>query len=485
MNVKNSNVGNVVNNKHSSKWLLLSTRDSIAKDILSLTSIIESIISIPLYVWIAYQYSIFWSLLIAVIVAPLVLLQSEQSIALGLRWFARFERLQSGRLRKNKKPMKGYVIVLLAVDTIVIYLLYELMLYYNSFTMIYIVMLVFLPITLLVSQIILSYIGAQDNNPYGRLLTDLQGKNRDFASIYAKLFAFPLVIFWSLGIFHASVMIRIFTTLIYVRSGLKSLPRNFRRLIFCTSPFHTPELVPGLERSGSIYTFVKLRRSFVLSSSGGVGRIDRELLFLVMSLFLYIPAWLYRLTIKSTAWFWWPLAFLGSDLRLARNPKLLRWKIAGSLWAKTSIGMACVFLLLFCLFNLVFNGAIFRNNPLLSPIGYLLLVDWKLWPWQICILLASILGILLVYLVNDATGEHDIALDTGDKNLLTVAKRKFALIERFKRLQLVLLLVFWGLVGTHAVLYANSQQCWFTLSPVVQGWVNNVYGDRLPLSRCR
>lgn len=39
-------------------------------------------------------------------------------------------------------------------------------------------------------------------------------------------------------------------------------------------------------------------------------------------LILFLPAWLYRVTLKSTAWFWWPLAYLGGPLPRVKNQKI-------------------------------------------------------------------------------------------------------------------------------------------------------------------
>src|SRR5258708_30731135 len=122
-------------------------------------------------------------------------------------------------------------------------------------------------------------------------------------------------------------------------------------------------------------------------------------------LIVFLPAWLYRLTIKSTSWFWWPLVFLGGDLKRVQNPALFHWKVAGSLWAKTSIALAVLSLVAFVAANLVFDGTVFERNPLLTPVGYLLLIDWRLRPWQVSALLASVLSILIVFLVNDVSGE--------------------------------------------------------------------------------
>lgn len=143
---------------------------------------------------------------------------------------------------------------------------------------------------------------------------------------------------------------------------------------------------------------------------------------------LFLPAELYRLAVKSTAWFWRPLAFLGGDLKQAKNPELFHRKVVGRLWAWTSIGVAVVYLVAFVVMNLA-EHAISGENPLLTPIGYLLLIDRQIWPWQICAGLSSLLTIALVYLVNDVSGEYRIAQRQGDAELLQAAELRFHRIE--------------------------------------------------------
>jgi hypothetical protein len=42
-----------------------------------------------------------------------------------------------------------------------------------------------------------------------------------------------------------------------------------------------------------------------------------------------------------------------------------------------------------------------RQNPLIAPIGYFLLLDWTLQPWQICAIAASAMSVILVFWMND------------------------------------------------------------------------------------
>lgn len=72
-------------------WCVWSTPETVQNDVPSVTAILETVIAVPLYWWIALQVGTVLPLLISTVVAPLVLLRSDQSVALGLRWFQGFE----------------------------------------------------------------------------------------------------------------------------------------------------------------------------------------------------------------------------------------------------------------------------------------------------------------------------------------------------------------------------------------------------------
>jgi hypothetical protein len=156
----------------------------------------------------------------------------------------------------------------------------------------------------------------------------------------------------------------------------------------------------------------------------------------------------------------------------------------GSLWARTSIALACLSLLAFAVANLVLSGAVFQQNPLLTPLGYLLLIDWTPRLWQICALAGSVLSLALVFMLDHVAGEYRIARESGDFNTARAAERKFGWIERLSRLRLILFIMFWLMVGTQALLYFNYHRCWFSVPPKVQDWAKSLYGDHLPPDHC-
>ena len=152
----------------------------------------------------------------------------------------------------------------------------------------------------------------------------------------------------------------------------------------------------------------------------------------------------------------------------------------GSLWAKTSILVASASLLTIAGANLLFDGTLFKDNPLITPLGYLLLLDWTPRPWQICAVSASVLSILLVYWTNDISGQFRIAKTSGDAELLKRATVRFGWLERLSRLRLLFVLAFWLLVGTHALLYFNSTKCDLQLPDKAKEWAGNIYGTHFP-----
>ena len=287
-----------------------------------------------------------------------------------------------------------------------------------------------------------------------------------------------------ISIYLYSLIVRIIATLLYLRSGILALPRNFRRLVLCTSPVQVPELVPGLEAAGSPFTLTYLRTHFLQDKNRLGERLTWGLVLFLWSFIMFLPAWLYRVTLKSTAWFWWPLAFLGGDLRRAQNPDLFHWKVMGGLWARSSIILSCMTLLGFVTSNFVFDGTIFEHNPLLTPLGYLFLFNWNIRPWQVCAILGSLLSVIIVLSVHDVSGEYRIAQETDNDDLRRTAQRKLGWIERLARFRLIILLIFWALIGTHAFLYENGQKCWFSLTPRLHAWAETLYGDQLPRSTC-
>jgi hypothetical protein len=203
-----------------------------------------------------------------------------------------------------------------------------------------------------------------------------------------------------------------------------------------------------------------------------------------MFLVCFFPAWLYRITLKSTAWFWWPLSFLGGEPVKAKNPEEFYRKVIKSLWARTSIALSLATVVAFLLSNFFFNGAIFRENPLLTVFGYFLVVDRNFYPWQLLTILVALLSIVIVFWIDDANGEYHLARKHADEKTITAVEKRFGRIERLIRLRFLFAIVVWLLVGSQAILYFNSQNCWFDVPASVTRWAAWAYGPKVPPRDC-
>jgi hypothetical protein len=293
------------------------------------------------------------------------------------------------------------------------------------------------------------------------------------------IFGIPLMVLL------ASLFIRFVATARFVGRGVNHLPDNFRRLALCTSPKQEPEIVPGLGSSKPEFSFKSLTGRYKSHLRGDwmdlfAGRKAFGF-FLIM---WFLPAWLYRITLKSTAWFWWPIAFMGADLRRAKDPDEFYRTTISSLWAKTSFTLAGATIIAFLWVNLVRSGALLESNPLLTVLGYFIIVDFSLPPWQILTVLVAGLSVLVVFMVDDAGGQYRNGKDNQNAALISRAEWKFSLIERLARFRLVSAITLWLLVGGQAFLYFNSTKCWFALPANVDQWARWAYGHKMPASLC-
>jgi outer membrane protein OmpA-like peptidoglycan-associated protein len=473
-------------------WCFWSTSESVRNEVLSVTAILETALAVLLYWWVALEVGIFTPLLVSAAAAPLVLLRSDRSVELGLQVFAKFSRnwFLSHSPGPNRIPLEiALTALLLTIITAAGMIGTEALdmskMAYISATLLSLGVLVLVGIfSVMVSFILVSWMGAPRQSL--SLLTTRAASSNNWRAV----FLIPLLGI-GFAIYVVSVGIRVVATFAHFRAGLIELPRNFRRLTFCTSPAHVPELMPGEANNtkksthhfDSTFTFDSLISSLTKQTRSDVAAVAFTILVMIIC---FVPPWLYRITIKSTTWFWWPLAFLGDDLRRARDPRRFHLKIWGTLWAKASVGMAALTLGGFGFSNFLLTPGVLERNPLLTPIGYFFLFDWTVDPWQVCALVAAVLSVMIVFGVDDAVGELANAQTNDNEGLhkRKVAATKLGWWERVARLRLLFLLAFWLMVGAQATLVVNSQKCWFTLPAVAQAWAIKMYGVRFPKSSC-
>jgi hypothetical protein len=121
------------------------------------------------------------------------------------------------------------------------------------------------------------------------------------------------------------------------------LPDNWWRTLFVTDIWCAPELVPGYTRNDFFnlsYMYERMRKSNTLA--------ERQF-SLIGLIVLYVPAYLYRLTIKSTCWLYLPLVYIVSRPSTERTPEILSsflWRDPREWWRRflMFVTFACYFI---------------------------------------------------------------------------------------------------------------------------------------------
>lgn len=296
--------------------------------------------------------------------------------------------------------------------------------------------------------------------------------------VAAAIGVVPTIVGFAAGILLVTIGIRFLTTLCYLRAGIKALPRNFRRLMFCTSPGQPPELVPGLVEGESSFTFQDML---------GTYRRQNDLLsqafFFVLLLSWFVPGWFYRACLKSTIWFWAPLAYLGAEPKRAKDPGWFYQEVTETLWARATLGIASITILVFSIINFAGMRSL-PDNPLLNVLGFLFVIDWSLRSWQVLALLGAILSLTILFLINKAFLKYRHAKENQNKVLLGEADREFQRVELLARFRRLFIIAYWALIAAHGGLYVNSRNCWWTIPASVQSWSECLYGNHAPPPPC-
>jgi hypothetical protein len=131
------------------------------------------------------------------------------------------------------------------------------------------------------------------------------------------------------GLILRAVLTRFLATLRHLWAGLRAFPANWYQTLFSIDFFYPPELVPGY-KGHVFFNFDSLYED--IRSIPGWNE-DKLFKSTVLCL-LFVPAYLYRLSIKSTFWLYWPLAYVANGAADETRPAVLFDRLAA-----TSLGM--------------------------------------------------------------------------------------------------------------------------------------------------
>lgn len=298
-----------------------------------------------------------------------------------------------------------------------------------------------------------------------------------FGGIAVALLFFGL----SLGHLLRAVWTRFLATLCHLSAGWKALPANWKRTLFSIDFAHPPELVPGYKGDSDFNFEVLYKR--VKSNPNW----DEDRVFSAVQMFLsFLPAYLYRLSIKSTFWLYWPLAYIADDGRSKTRPAVFLDRQSATPFAWMSALLAASTVFGFFVTNTVTHLSALLPAFLVSfkvgAIEFLLRLDLgaqKPWLW-LSLLSAGITLVLFVW-AGQMRPEFKHG-DIDDETRGTIEKhigwmRRIAKVGRISTILLTLSLAIYFL------LWRSPLQCVLNDYEVyhVLGLLRWYYGENMPL----
>jgi hypothetical protein len=444
--------------KHDA-FVWVSTLESVKADTFSVLAALEIIIAILLYWSAAIFFQTQAHLWVSIVVAPLLLLRSKASVALGIQWFEKFvdygfsqspkDALSSARLwisaaasviviiglsdflasvfLVGRSPQMaavygiavGYVsaqtgvavaLAIAANEIATIIIHWRIAAFVIAFSSAAAFATgVFLSkaddisgVTAIASVTFLAVLGMKTVSSMRVAISHALVSSQDEARgvVAARGFlsnapgsfaAFAPGMF--IGGWVRSVSIRFRATLCCLWSGFLALPENWWRTLFVIDFRHPPEIVPGYEKPDLLQTSqwlteIKQARTFL-----------EMLVYLTGFAVLFLPAYVYRITIKSTCWFYLPIIYIVRARRFKDTPEFfadLLWNSPFE-WCRR-LAATTVLAVLFVNQAMSAHTNVLLPTEVVSPIEYVFVIDLHaIRPWQWFSLTSALLTIFILF----------------------------------------------------------------------------------------
>ena len=379
-------------------------------DKISVVACMEVILSVAAYWWIAWYYDTYAHLLVSICLAPLVLLRSDESVELGLRWYERYwDRWNENLPLRHPKVLAtiaisfvfGFGCALIVLPWATAGQTGPLLFLWSTLTSLLAISMGTAGVgvgagagalavglvgavagTLLgavAGEGIIAVAGAGAVAGMGTIVILKGGAGKGIFLL------FGLWIF--IGYLLRTIGIRITASVRYLPQGIVSLSKNWTHTLFRTDLTQAPELVPGANAHDIALSLTPNRLwKRVFKTDYIVERILAAILLLI----LYTPALMYRYSIKSTCWLYLPLIYVAYRVpkdRMAwvrvRNTVFIEWVRLG-----LALGTLIVATLAWWDAAAVQHmmKALSAADMPFHPFQILLVLDWsqvRLWHWFI------------------------------------------------------------------------------------------------------
>jgi hypothetical protein len=463
-----------------------STKESVLIGIPSALAVAEIIAAISAYWFVAIFFGTFAQLWISISVAPLLLLRSEASIELGRKWFEAYVARDKDYPASELFNWKGIWIFALFEIVIAVGIITAMNHYwiiqYSNWSAIWRASIVGIIASQAVAVVggaffglanglVLSLLGQAGTfialiimaifpavNPPSTLLSCAGGLA--IFSILGHVFIFfgikseggseGLILTPGLGIgvWLTSLAIRFAATAVYLKSGVAALPKNFRQTVFVIDSRWPALLMPGYE-SQQLFTSNGLWRRFRHYS----GLRDKSFMLIILLIFC-LPAFAYRLSIKSTCWLYLPLVYITGGRYSSFKTNYLVDRLSRSPWERIRRALACLTLFGFFIITLAHN---FGKLPQIislksvSPLEFLFLLDFHFWtkPWQIC----NLAGALITFYLIGAAGHARVDLShTNDPQVSNALVKQTEVMKLLMRCRDIFSALLVTMLFVHALL---------------------------------
>ena len=257
------------------RWVWRSTEESREAGQVSVLAVAETLVCVTLYWILLLWLGVTWHHWMILIATPLVLLRSEQSVALGVKWINAHGNGSEVPLRSGKNV--GIVVASFAVSGLVCWFVASHWLADTTGWLLF------------AKAMALGLLGA------------IVGFAIAVAITVPKTVAVA-----GFGIWLRAILMRFTATARFLAPGLVQFPANWRFSTTVSDIFHPPDLIPGDE--GAIYG---KDLSLSLRKPDGTKKDASDIVVSILLVPIFFgPALLWRWAIKATAWFYLPL--LGS-----------------------------------------------------------------------------------------------------------------------------------------------------------------------------
>ena len=195
---------------------------------------------------------------------------------------------------------------------------------------------------------------------------------------------------------------------------------------------------------------------------------------------MVFPGWLYRITLKSTVWLWWPLPIIANPPKLAMTPA---WQYNAMfrtlfLWIAIITASYTNAVVLFTGFVSQIWGEGPPEDLFPTSVLYFLTLDRSGHFRPVLFIMGPTLSVVTLIWLHHTFAKYKIAREYEYEGLQREAERTFPVIERVQRMQSVLLIFYCLLLVGQMAIYFNSQECWTPIVPSVQSWSDWLFGAK-------